>query len=106
MSLTAEWQMFAVPASQDSAEVHPMIGTVQGRGLYQGLELVRDRETLEPATVETAWLWERMREHGVIVQPTGVRQNVLKVKPPMCIGPESVDHVLHALDVTLTEIQQ
>ena len=29
-----------------------------------------------------------MRELGVIVQPTGDRQNVLKMKPPMCITRE------------------
>jgi 4-aminobutyrate aminotransferase-like enzyme len=32
-----------------------------------------------------------MRELGVIVQPTGDRQNVLKMKPPMCITRESAD---------------
>ena len=60
---------------------HPIIGTVHGSGLYMGVELVRDRTTLEPAAAETAAICERMRELGVIVQPTGDRQNVLKVKP-------------------------
>jgi 4-aminobutyrate aminotransferase-like enzyme len=55
------------------------------------VELVRDRATLEPAVTETAAICERMRELGVIVQPTGDRQNVLKMKPPMCITRESAD---------------
>ena len=87
------------------ADAHPLVGYIHGRGLYQGLELVRDRRTLEPATTETAWLCDRMRELGVIVQPTGDRQNVLKVKPPMCISASSVDHVLGALDTALTELE-
>ena len=47
-----------------------------------GVELVRDRATLEPAAAETSAICERMRELGVIVQPTGDRMNVLKMKPP------------------------
>lgn len=81
---------------------HPLIGTVHGSGLYMGVELVRDRETLEPAALETAAICERMRELGVIVQPTGDRQNVLKMKPPMCITRESADFFVDMLDRVLT----
>ena len=81
---------------------HPLIGTVHGSGLYLGVELVRDRTTLEPATEETAAICERMRELGVIVQPTGDRQNVLKMKPPMCITRESADYFVDMLDLALS----
>ncbi|MGI9161795.1 MAG: aminotransferase [Mycobacterium sp.] len=80
---------------------HPLIGTVHGSGLYMGVELVRDRGTLEPAVAETAGICERMRELGVIVQPTGDRQNVLKMKPPMCITRESADFFVDMLDRVL-----
>lgn len=84
------------------ADRHQLIGTVHGSGLYMGIELVRDRGTLEPAAEETAAICERMRELGVIVQPTGDRQNVLKVKPPMCITRESADFFVDMLDRVLT----
>nr|MCW1957543.1 aminotransferase [Mycobacterium sp.] len=84
------------------AEHHPLIGTVHGSGLYMGVELVTDRETLEPAVFETAAICERMRELGVIVQPTGDRQNVLKMKPPMCITRESADFFVDMLDRVLS----
>lgn len=74
---------------------------MHGRGLYLGIELVRDRTTLEPATEETAALCDRMRELGVIVQPTGDRQNVLKVKPPLCFSRESADFFVAMLDEAL-----
>jgi 4-aminobutyrate aminotransferase-like enzyme len=84
-------------------ERHPLIGALHGRGLYQGVELVRDPTTLEPATAETARICDRMLELGVIVQPTGDRQNILKVKPPLCISEGSADAFVDALDRTLTD---
>jgi len=83
------------------AEEHPIIGTVHGSGLYMGVELVTDRATLEPAVVETVAICERMRELGVIVQPTGDRQNVLKMKPPMCITRESADYFVDMFERVL-----
>ncbi len=68
---------------------HPMIGAVHGMGLYMGVELVRDRATREPAVAETVAICERMLELGVVVQPTGDRMNVLKIKPPMCLSASS-----------------
>ncbi len=81
---------------------HELIGTVHGSGLYMGVELVRDRTTLDPAVSETAAICERMRELGVIVQPTGDRQNVLKMKPPMCLTRASADFFVDMLDQVLS----
>ena len=82
---------------------HPLIGTVHGLGLYLGVEFVRDRATLEPATEETAAICDRLLELGVIMQPTGDHQNVLKVKPPLCLERASADHFVAMLDRVLTE---
>jgi 4-aminobutyrate aminotransferase-like enzyme/Ser/Thr protein kinase RdoA (MazF antagonist) len=83
------------------AEEHPIIGTVHGLGLYRGIELVRDRHTLEPATEEALAICERMRELGIIVQPTSDYMNVLKIKPPLCIDREAADTFVDALEITL-----
>ncbi|MBF4561288.1 aminotransferase [Microbacterium sp. VKM Ac-2870] len=79
------------------AEEFPLIGQVHGAGLYLGVEFVRDPDTLEPATVETAAICARLRELGVIMQPTGDHQNVLKIKPPLCVSTESADYFADAL---------
>jgi len=81
---------------------HPLVGTVHGSGFYLGLEFVRDRETLEPATEETMAICDRLLELGVIVQPTSDRQCVLKIKPPMCLDRASADFFVDALDEVLT----
>ncbi len=82
---------------------HELLGTVHGDGLYLGVEFVRDRTTLEPATAETAAICDRLLDLGVVMQPTGDHQNVLKVKPPLCIARESADYFADALDRVLTE---
>ncbi len=79
----------------------PLVGAVHGMGLYLGVELVRDPITLEPAAEEALAICERLLELGVICQPTGDGNNVLKVKPPLCITRQSADVVVRALEVAL-----
>ena len=81
----------------------PLIGAVHGMGLYLGVEFVRDRETLLPATEETAAICNRLLELGVIMQPTGDHLNVLKIKPPLCLSRESADFFADMLARVLEE---
>ena len=84
-------------------ERHPLVGAVHGSGFYLGLELVRDRQTLEPATAETARLCDRLRELGIFMQPTGDYLNILKIKPPMVTSKRSVDFFVDMLSKVLDE---
>ena len=84
-------------------ERHPIIGTVHGMGLYLGVEMIRELDTLTPATQETAAICDRMLELGVVIQPTGDHQNILKTKPPLCIDVAGADFYVDALDRVLTE---
>jgi len=81
---------------------HPLVGALHGMGLYRGLELVRDREARTPADEEARAICGRLRELGVIVQPTGPGANVLKFKPPLCVTREDVDFFAGALEHTLS----
>ncbi|WEK62556.1 MAG: aminotransferase [Candidatus Microbacterium colombiense] len=92
-----------IAALEGLAERHPMIGVVHGAGLYLGVELVRDPETMEPAAAEAAAICERLRELGVIVLTTSERSNVLKIKPPLCLTVESADHVVAMLGRVLDD---
>lgn len=81
----------------------PIVGAIHGMGLYLGVELVKDRVTLEPATAECYAICDRLRELGVIVQPTGERANILKMKPPMCLTEEAGDFFVQQLERVLEE---
>lgn len=80
---------------------HQIVGDVRGKGLYMGIELVRDRESMEPAKEEAYWVSEELLNHGVISYPTGVYDNVLKVKPPMIFDKSHADYFVEALDRVL-----
>jgi 4-aminobutyrate aminotransferase-like enzyme/Ser/Thr protein kinase RdoA (MazF antagonist) len=80
---------------------HEIAGAAHGMGLYLGLDLVRDRETKEPAREEAYAICERLRERGAIVQPIGDGENVLKLKPPLVIERRDVDWLLETLDGVL-----
>jgi 4-aminobutyrate aminotransferase-like enzyme/Ser/Thr protein kinase RdoA (MazF antagonist) len=85
-------------------EKHAIIGDVRAQGLYLGVELVRDRNTKEPAKSEAFEVTELMKAEGVIVFPNGVHDNVLKIKPPMTFERQHVDIYCAALDRVLTRI--
>ena len=86
------------------AQRHSLIGDVRGAGLFIGVELVRDRSTLEPATQETAVVANRMRELGVLVGIDGPHSNVLKIRPPLVFDENHALQLTDVLDQALREI--
>ncbi|HEX3490348.1 MAG TPA: aminotransferase class III-fold pyridoxal phosphate-dependent enzyme [Streptosporangiaceae bacterium] len=86
---------------------HLLIGDVRGPGLLIGIELVRDRQTREPAAAEAAEVERRARDLGVLFGTTRYAGlgNVLKIKPPFTITTTHLDRVLDVLDQVLTVIE-
>ena len=84
------------------AERHPLVGDVRGAGLFLGVELVRDRGTLEPAAAEAAEVANRMRDFGVLLGTDGPHHNVLKIRPPLCFAAADADLLLDCLDAALS----
>jgi 4-aminobutyrate aminotransferase-like enzyme/Ser/Thr protein kinase RdoA (MazF antagonist) len=80
-----------------------LIGDVRGAGLFLGVELVRDRATLEPATEEAAYVVERLRELGVLAGTDGPFGNVLKLRPPLVFSESDADLFVTRLDEVLGE---
>ncbi len=82
---------------------YAVVGDVRGAGLFMGLELVRDRETLEPAADETSFIVNRMQEHGILLGIDGPLHNVIKIRPPMPFTSDNADFLVSTLDKILSE---
>jgi taurine--2-oxoglutarate transaminase len=89
------------------AESHPSIGDVRGKGLFWGVELVRDRETREPlvpfnaageAAAPVARMAKAAMERGLYLF---VHWNVVMIAPPLTITREELDEGLGVLDEVL-----
>jgi 4-aminobutyrate aminotransferase-like enzyme len=85
-------------------ERHALIGDVRGSGLFLGVELVRNRDSLEPATDEASKVINRMRDDGVLIGTDGPFHNVLKIRPPMPFGIEDADLLVECLDTVLARM--
>jgi len=81
-----------------------IVGDVRGSGLFLGVELVRNRETLEPAGAEASFVANRMRERGVLLGTDGPYHNVVKIRPPMPFAESDADLLVDALEQSLAEL--
>jgi len=90
---------------EELKEKHPIIGDVRGMGMMQGIELVKDRKTKEPAAEATGQLLERARENGLLIGKGGLYGNVIRMAPPMNISKADVDEGIRMLDKSLSEVR-
>ena len=77
---------------------HELVGDVRGSGLFLGVELVRDRASLEPAGAEASYVVDRMREEGILLGTDGPYHNVGKIRPPMPFDEANADRLVETMD--------
>lgn len=90
---------------EELQQKYPLIGDVRGMGLMQALELVKDRQTKEPAPEETVQVMEAARNNGLLVGKGGLFGNVIRLSPPMNISNADVDEGIRMLDKTFSEVR-
>ena len=81
---------------------HALIGDVRGMGLMQAIELVKDRESREPAAAETARVMDEARKSGLLIGKGGLYGNTIRISPPMNISTSDVDEFAEKIDRALT----
>ncbi|HKQ17214.1 MAG TPA: aspartate aminotransferase family protein [Solirubrobacterales bacterium] len=82
---------------------HPRIGDIRGRGLFIGIELVRDRTTKDPDPEAAAVVRARAFEGGVVIAVAGRHEQVVKISPPLTIDE---DQASDAVDVVIDAIRR
>lgn len=97
---------------QERLSERPYIGDIRGRGLFLGLELVRDRDSKQPFSPDMK-LHNRLRdstfENGLICYPVGGnvdgRQgDIVILSPPYIVSRDQIDEIVDKLQHSLTEV--
>jgi len=83
--------------------VHDIIGDVRGKGLFLGIEIIRDLETLEPDKQVTHRIVNEMRNRKILLSSDGPDHNVIKVKPPMVFNSSNALFLVETLDKVLSK---
>ncbi len=81
----------------------PLVGDVRGSGFFLGVELVRDRSTLEPATEEAGYVVNRLCQSGILTGTDGPHDNVLKIRPPLICSKADAALFVSTLESILEE---
>lgn len=85
---------------------YELIGEVRGMGPMLALELVKDRETKEPATDEAKALVKFCFEKGLIILACGNFGNVIRTLMPLVITDEHLDRGLAIMEEGLSSLSK
>ena len=82
---------------------HDLIGDVRGQGLFIGIELIKDMESLIPSAKATKQIVELMKEDRILLSVDGPDHNVIKIKPPMVFNSDNALFLVETLDKILSK---
>jgi 4-aminobutyrate aminotransferase/(S)-3-amino-2-methylpropionate transaminase len=83
---------------------YEIVGDVRGLGPMIGLELVKSRQSKEPATDETKKLIRLCYEKGLIILSCGVHHNVVRILVPLIVTDDQLDQGFAILERNLREV--
>jgi 4-aminobutyrate aminotransferase len=95
---------YAMDRMQEMMNRHKMVGAVRGLGLLMGIELVKDRQTKEPAVEETERVMYNALSKGLNFKVT--MGNIITMTPPLTITKQEIDRALDILDECLDEVEK
>jgi 4-aminobutyrate aminotransferase-like enzyme len=87
-------------------EDHKIIGEVRGQGMMLGIELVKDRNTKEPAIQEMLQVMEFCREKGLLIGKGGLDNNVVRLQPPLELTSTQIDEACSILDEAFSKVEK
>ena len=72
----------------------------------QGIEMVADRKSKEPAPKAVAMTFEETRTGGLLIGKGGLYGNVIRISPPLTATKADVDQALEILDRALAAVHE
>jgi 4-aminobutyrate aminotransferase-like enzyme len=88
------------------ANKHQLIGNISGRGLFIGVELVKDKISKEPAFEENSILQTECQKRGLLYERGGFYGNIVKFMPPLTISTETIEKAITIIDEALSVAEQ
>lgn len=85
-------------------EKYNLIGDVRGKGLLLGIELVKDRQSKEPAREECAQVLESSKNMGLLLGKGDLWGQTIRFSPPMCVNEQDADFLIQVLDRAFGEL--
>ncbi|MBW2119318.1 MAG: aspartate aminotransferase family protein [Deltaproteobacteria bacterium] len=84
----------------------PCVGLVEGRGVFQAIELVNDKESKTPISQKVlAEFHKKLFDNGIWTRIQGPASNRLQVCPPCTITMEEADKALDILKPIISELK-
>ena len=83
---------------------HSIIGDVRGEGLCLGVELIKDKRTLDPEKDKTHYLINQMKKKGILLSADGPDHNVIKIKPPLVFNKDNATFLVETMDLILKKV--
>lgn len=87
-------------------EKYELIGDVRGLGAMTAIELVKNKETKEPAAEEVKAIMKETHSKGVITISAGIYSNVLRFLPPLVITDEQLEEGLTILEAAIAKLSK
>ncbi len=86
-------------------EKYTLIGDVRGMGAMTAIELVKNRETKEPAAEEITRIVQYCVQNGVFVPTAGINKNILRILVPLVITDEQLEEALDVVEEGIAEVK-
>ncbi len=91
---------------EELQEKHPILGWIDAKGLFVGLEFVRDRRTKEPAAGESKLMLDYCVREGLLFERGGYLYNRFQLIPSLTIERAQIDRAVEILDGAMTEAER
>jgi 4-aminobutyrate aminotransferase len=94
---------YTVNRLREMAQRHPLVGDIRGLGLILGVELLKDRATLAPASDEAERIMYAALQGGLNFKVT--KGNVLTLTPALTLTQTEMDQALAILERALYSVE-